>query len=808
MAAGLFVFAQIAISVTAPDTMRIREPGIITVRVEAAGTEAPRVIAPPFSPFLAARRSETTRSDVQSGRAWSTAIVRYELRATRSGEFTLLPFTARLGGRSAVSSRTTIVVKPTPVDTAIPEIVARAPVAPTGEVGFHALALPETVYVGQQATYQVGVFLGNDVRVRMRRNPEFIPPELRSMLAYDLAGGQSTFHTRISGDQRYDVHVFRRALFPLAPGRFVMPPARLVYSVPLGASFFSREESRTLRAESTVVVAIEPPTAARPDDYAGAVGVLSVSSHVDSAHGRVGDPLLLTVRVTGTGNVKLFPRPRVDIGWGAIVPSDERVRIDSGALLVRGTKEFDWIVTPQREGRVGLPDVRYWYFNPYTEKYELAVAAADSLAIGPGALAPRDSVMAVAPLAIRAEFRGSLPPPLATRPAFWLLLLLAPLPALGVVAARMPRRARRRISAADTLRRLASSRRSGDAAEIRRTFLRALADRLGLGVQTLTRPGEVDHLLRRSGVPAPLARETESFLASLDAALYARRATPASNGGERRAPGSAASRALLGKQACQLYEAIDREARVRRAGASAGTALLLALAFTLSVASALAARYERDESVNFATGVQAYARRDYTAAATIFADVATRVPRAADAWANAGTAAWMMREPAHAALGWQRALRLEPAARDVRTSLALLPIENAGSIAGVRPVPPTPLLVLVALLWVGGWLWLGVARLRNRRAGHGPPAAMLAAFAIGALALHEERLLAAGDLHLVMSGATVRAVPALGGEREADLALGEVVREVRRDGVWTHVRADGGREGWVESVRLAPLARR
>jgi len=43
---------------------------------------------------------------------------------------------------------------------------------------------------------------------------------------------------------------------------FVIPPARLSYSLPLSASFFSREESHSLKSESVALVAVDKATAA------------------------------------------------------------------------------------------------------------------------------------------------------------------------------------------------------------------------------------------------------------------------------------------------------------------------------------------------------------------------------------------------------------------------------------------------------------------------------------------------------------------------------------------------------------------
>ena len=139
-----------------------------------------------------------------------------------------------------------------------PEIVTRAGAGCSRGVDFHALVAPETVFVGQQATYQLGVFIDQATRARLRRNPEFLPPESRSMLSYDLPDRGNVINGSIGG-QPCEAHIFRRALFPLTPGRYPIPAASLTYALPQTSSFFSREESFSLRSEQTAVVAIEVP---------------------------------------------------------------------------------------------------------------------------------------------------------------------------------------------------------------------------------------------------------------------------------------------------------------------------------------------------------------------------------------------------------------------------------------------------------------------------------------------------------------------------------------------------------------------
>ena len=197
----------------------------------------------------------------------------------------------------------------------VPTVVARARIDTSLDVNFRALTLPETVFVGQQANYEVAVFLNETVRDRLRRNPTFFPPDMQSMLAYDLP-------------------VARRSAAP--PGRVALLRCARLSTRPLSAhagavrdsagatrllaavvgELLRREETHELQTDSTVLVAVEPPAKGRPSDYGGAVGNLRVAAKLDTVGSRVGDPLTLTVRVSGTGNVKLFPRPAVGSRMG------------------------------------------------------------------------------------------------------------------------------------------------------------------------------------------------------------------------------------------------------------------------------------------------------------------------------------------------------------------------------------------------------------------------------------------------------------------------------------------------------------
>ena len=782
------VLAQLTIAVSAPDTVLLSAPIRVHLVVEAPGRTVPRTITPTFYPLARAGFTQSTLVAYRLSRPWVTVDQLFELRATRPGTYTIGAFEARLGSEVVRSRPARVVVRSAPPRPP-PAIIARAPLDSTAGVNFHALLLPDTVYVGQQTTYQVGVFLDDDVRLRLRRNPEFVPPEPRAMMSYDLPTIPGGAPERTAGSRRYEAHVFQRALFPLAAGRFVIPPARLGYSLPLTPGFFSRAENFTLYAESLAVVAVEPPPAGRPGDFAGAVGELTVSARAESTDARVGDPLLLTVRVAGTGNVKLFPRPAVSLPWATAVPAAERVHVDSSTIVVRGSKDFDWIVTPQQAGRVPLAPIRYPYFNPFTERYEVAITAPDSLEIAAGALAQAETAPAdtVPVLSLRAVLRAPVPAPYHTRATFWMLALLAPLPAAVIAAVRRPRvAAPRSVAASATLRALGRAKQSTPV-DVRRAYVRALTERLGIASRTLASEGELAHQLRLAGVTAATAHEAEDLLHELDRASYS----------------SARAHAAVARRAAALFERVDRESRPVTILPARGLPLAI---LVLSLASALSLGAGTDAASRFADAVAEYGQRRFAQASVQFLAIAHAEPRSSDAWANYGTASWASGDTVGAVLGWHRALRLEPLAADMRERMVLLPGPDDGGMGAVPLVSANAAALAALVSWLAAWMIL--AWRAARPAIRVLPAVALALVSAVGFALAAEQIderMRARSLDVVREGGPLRTLPALSAPGVLPLGRGEIVRALEQRGHWTRVALDDSHEGWLENDRLLAL---
>lgn len=718
-------------------------------------------------------------------------------------------------------------------------------------IDFHAATFPDTVYVGQQVTYQVAVMLSESARSRLRRNPEFLPPELRGLLSYEL-GTPRRVAPRDYGGASFEAHVFQRALFAVAPGVLMVPAPQLSYTLPQSSSYFSREERFVVRAESAQLVVRDLPAAGRPQDFTGAVGVFKASMRLDASTARVGDPLVLTMRVDGVGNVKLLPRPVVEVSWASSVAGTERIRVDTTGALVRGYKEFDWILTPAQNGRVELPSLRYSYFNPYRGEYEYAETAPEVLTVDDGTLAATaegDNVAVVPLRTWRGVAASSLMQQLnALKWPLLALVVLAPLPWLAMIAGSAVRR-RRSSAAAGTVAAGKSAvpprlDDSGDhARHTRRTLLGALAQRLHVAPQELVSRRDVERTLRRRGVTRETTKELVRLLDTLAEHGFSDLAMNAV---------SSSGMSALRSQADALLARIDQEAvthaRAIRASkrAQATFTVLLALGSLLGGSLAItatplhAATVARQPStpvlaprnggatllasdgeplasiVSRATAL--YEQRQYSRAAELFAQAVEVRPLDADLLANWGAASWAASDTVSAVISWQRAARLEPVAGDLQERLAALPSGASGGVATV-PMIPVPALLLAAIIaWVIGWTIIALVRKRRDTRAvvqHESPwlgvassigvLVLVLAVGSGATAIWGARELDASSVFVIRRPETMRTAPGNDANAMGGVATGDVVRVEQSRGGWLRVLHADGRRGWVPAARTIPL---
>lgn len=777
---GLLVVAQLAVVAQAPGTAVTCAPMEVTVAARVEGRDAPRSAFPSTGAFQLLRSAVTARVEHDgTGRDYSVVEATFLVATPRAGRVTLPPFVVTAGGRRGASAPLAVMVRDDSSDEGEPIVLVRA----TLDRG-HGGRPIDTLFVGQQVDYVLDVMLNDAARRRLRRNPTFFPPDMPGVLAYDV---QPPRPAASRGPPCFRTLSYRRALFPLFGGRTVIPPASLTYALPVSISFFSREESHELRTDSVTIVAIEPPAAGRPAAYDGAVGTLRASARLSDTTARMGDPVVLTLRIEGSGNVKLLPRPALAIGWAALANGEERVEVDTSRSRVTGAKEFDWLLTPRQPGRMTVDAIRYPYFDPARAEYDVTSTAPLGIDVARASLAAADTAVA-ARLAIRRALREEQRAPLPDHPLYWALLALAPLPATMRRVRRVRRLRAEEPSPFRRLERLGASASPALARDVRRLFLDALRERVP-SLLPVTARTPLARQLRRAGVTDITAEGAERLVEALDAAAF--------SGGGTLAAGPTAD-------AVRIAREIDAQAV--RPGASRARALgAVTVALLLGAGGALALPPGVERA--FADGVAAYTRGDLAAAARLFARGTAGAPRAVDAWANLGTVSWERGDTAHAAAAWQRALRLDPLDGEVRDRLAMLPAPATVAMRGYVPPLPADALAAIALVtWVAAWLALAVPhewrpRLVRPLAGG---ALVVAVVALGGALELRDRLDPRG-LAVLRTRIRLYERPAAGGGTSAAGAPGEVGLLGAREGPWVRMTLDGARAGWIPVASVLPL---
>jgi hypothetical protein len=251
---ALALLAQLAIVANGPDTATACLPVHLSAAIRTPGGDVPTIEPPRGAGIQLLRSGVASRLD-PSGRSTLTETWA-DVAISPVGRFRVPPFVAVVRGVRVASA---------PI-----EIDVRDPIAPPPVVLVAARvedpfggAAPDSIFVGEQVDYTVDVLLNETARGRLRRNPTFFPPEMASVLAYDVDVPRGPPR---QGRRCFETLSYRRAIFPLFAGRVAIPPATLTYSLPLSSSFFSREVSFELRSDSVRFVAVDPPARGRPAD--------------------------------------------------------------------------------------------------------------------------------------------------------------------------------------------------------------------------------------------------------------------------------------------------------------------------------------------------------------------------------------------------------------------------------------------------------------------------------------------------------------------------------------------------------------
>jgi hypothetical protein len=759
--------------------LRVGEELMLTVRARTRTADPVEIMLPSLNGFAIVGSRDMTEVAI-SGTSGSirTTVRELQLRAQQPGALLIGPIRARQG-MSVVSTDPILITIDSAADRTAAALSplarallesAPAPVSRRADrVALTMLVPSDTVFVGQQVDLIAVAWIPRDLRERMRRAPllTLVTPE--GVWAYPAATSSGVAYSRQVGGRWMDLFITHEVVFPLTPGRLIIPPASVEYALPVTFSFFSREERYTLRSDSIAIAVLPlPPSSANPGTNVVGQG-LTLDLQIDPATTRVGEPVEASVTVSGIGNVSLWPEPVLK--WPAgfrVYPAQTEVRLAPDAGRIAGSKTFQFLAVPDSAGNFVLPQVRYTHFDPTAGRYDAATAAPRALAVAPGA-EPR-AARVLPPLLLG---RGELEADRWSRRfgwEGWLALLVAP-PIVAWLARRRWRREAAPASDAATARHELTP-----LGRLEREFLAVLASHVS---DPFARDGDgLAQALRAAGVDSAVADHVKRLRDRLRAARYGPRGL-----------GDAAELAAEIEQVLHVLGA-GGSGVMRRPHPVVATVVLL-----VACTAGLFAQTPSAEALFEAGALRA--------AADSFAARAARDAREPAHWYNLGATLYRAGADGKAAAAWTRAARLAPRDPAIRRARALLPSPDPVTerLLHVGWATPAEWAIIAATGWVV--LWLAVAIGTRRRV----VLVLFGAVAAGAALLgaiewrrHDQPVAV-----VIAESAPVRAAPYGGASAAATIPAGGALLVGRSYGPWREVHRQDGIHGWVLGGEIAGL---
>jgi hypothetical protein len=209
---------------------------------------------------------------------------------------------------------------------------------------------------------------------------------------YDASGNQWQ-DEEYQGQYYKTLVIGKYALFPQREGAFTISPFKLrtILRVQDDAAqtgspwdWFFRPQYKEVEYEfstSSVTVNVKPlPSAGRPANFSGAVGNFTLEASLDSSELKVGNATTLKTKISGTGNIMLMQKPRIDFPRELEVYDPQvQENISKTANPISGSYKADYLIVAAEPGNFIIPPVEFSFFDLKSQSYKTITSSSFEL---------------------------------------------------------------------------------------------------------------------------------------------------------------------------------------------------------------------------------------------------------------------------------------------------------------------------------------------------------------------------------------------------------------------------------------------
>ena len=359
------------------DTIGMDEQALLQVTVSGSVQNLPAPRLPTLPMFEVYSRGRSSNISITNGVVSASVNYRYLIIPQKPGTFVIDNISVVYNNRRYKGNRVELTVldrgSATPKQL---EEKARDTSGGLRDYFLEAVVDKKQPYVHEQVTLTLKFYTA----VRYYGSPELVEPTTTGFWT-EVLGNKAPYYQKING-RNYKVIERKYALFPTRTGELTIGRAVITATVatrrrrdPFNSffdDFFGAGREVTIRSEPVTVTVRPLPAEGRPDNFTGTVGRFSISAAVNKTTVEVNQPVSLTVKIEGVGNIKSVAEP--------IIPplDDFRVYRESSHEQITkiddrlgGTKTFEEVFIPRRPGKLTIPALEFNFFDPSTRRYRV-----------------------------------------------------------------------------------------------------------------------------------------------------------------------------------------------------------------------------------------------------------------------------------------------------------------------------------------------------------------------------------------------------------------------------------------------------
>lgn len=303
----------------------------------------------------------------------------YEIIALKPGSYTLGPFEVKIKNQKLTTNSVTLQVSGA-VNRGATKTPATGHASPLGDKLFMEMEVGKTrLYLGEKTPLKIRVYYSeiniDEISLPIINQSEFVLEQMNK---------PSQRRTMING-RSYQVVEFSTNLSPIKTGKFKLGPAQLECSVLVRRqtldSFFSRYRKYPLELESNQLdINVLPLPPGKPADFSGGIGRFQIKVTGQPTEVLQGEPVTLTMTVTGNGNLQMVTPPQLSNAKGLKVYNAQKKNSNPGET---GQLHFEQVVIPIDSTVERIGPFQLSYFDPDQGKYRKATAAAIPVKVKP-----------------------------------------------------------------------------------------------------------------------------------------------------------------------------------------------------------------------------------------------------------------------------------------------------------------------------------------------------------------------------------------------------------------------------------------